>query len=142
GGIAFPLAGGFALNALLPLQTILLLVAAPAGVIAFLILLLGATERRQREVTAEPLPAYRAVEAWAPVRPCLHPRDRGGWALAARRWRGRRVEVIGEVIGRVACARRCRIVQHPGIPLLPCGFHRREAFRLAVLQVAAFERVG
>lgn len=57
GGIAFPLAGGFALNALLPLQTILLLVAAPAVVIAFLILLLGATERRQRELTAEPLPA-------------------------------------------------------------------------------------
>src|SRR5690606_29127003 len=75
GGIAFPLAGGFALNALLPLQTILLLVAAPAVVIAFLILLLGATERRQRELMAEPLPAYRAVEAWAPVRPCLHPHD-------------------------------------------------------------------
>lgn len=58
GGIAFPMAGGFALNALFPLQTILLLVAAPAVVIALLILLLGATERRQRqEPSAEPLPA-------------------------------------------------------------------------------------
>jgi len=47
GGIAFPLAGGFALQALLPLETILVLVAAPAVVIAFLILALGMISRRQ-----------------------------------------------------------------------------------------------
>src|SRR5690606_22238821 len=38
GGIAFPIAGAFALNALLPLQAILLLIAVPAVVIALLIL--------------------------------------------------------------------------------------------------------
>src|SRR5690606_34459912 len=57
GGIAFPLAGGFALNALLPLRPILLLVAARAVVLAFLILMRGATARRRRELMAEPLPA-------------------------------------------------------------------------------------
>ncbi len=58
GGIAFPLAGGFALNALLPLQAILMLVAAPAVVIALLILLLGFRNRKRERVgAAEPVPA-------------------------------------------------------------------------------------
>lgn len=57
GGIAFPFAGGFALQALLPIETILLLVAAPALMIALLILALGAANRRQQAGLAEPLPA-------------------------------------------------------------------------------------
>jgi len=47
GGIVFPLAGGFALQALLPLETILVLVAAPAFLISILILILGAMHRRK-----------------------------------------------------------------------------------------------
>ena len=54
GGIAFPLAGGLALQALLPLETILMLVAAPAVAIALLILWLGAVNRRQVVPAAEP----------------------------------------------------------------------------------------
>ncbi len=60
GGIAFPLAGGLALNILLPIQTIMFLVAVPAVVIALLILLLGAMTRKQLRETAaaaEPLAA-------------------------------------------------------------------------------------
>ena len=57
GGIAFPLAGGLALSALLPLQTILLLIAAPALLIAVLILLLGAAERGRGEPAGEPVAA-------------------------------------------------------------------------------------
>jgi AAHS family 4-hydroxybenzoate transporter-like MFS transporter len=47
GGIAFPLAGGFALQALLSLKMILVLVAVPAVLIAVLILLLGYLNRNQ-----------------------------------------------------------------------------------------------
>ncbi len=57
GGIAFPFAGGFALNALLPLQTIMLFIAAPAVIIALLILLLGIVERPTRKRVVDPLPA-------------------------------------------------------------------------------------
>ena len=57
GGIAFPYAGGLALAAMLPLQSILLLSAAPAVLIALLILLLGATKGGPRAVRAEPRPA-------------------------------------------------------------------------------------
>lgn len=58
GGIAFPLAGGYALSLLLPLETIMLLIAAPAAIVALLILLLGTVERRQpAPATAQPLPA-------------------------------------------------------------------------------------
>jgi len=55
GGIVFPYLGGNALEALLPLQTIMLLVAVPAVLVAILIVILGLGERRQ--ATAEWSPA-------------------------------------------------------------------------------------
>jgi AAHS family 4-hydroxybenzoate transporter-like MFS transporter len=61
GGIALPYAGGMALQIALPLETIMLVIAAPALVVAVLILLLGSTNRRQKargeDPMAQPLPA-------------------------------------------------------------------------------------
>ena len=57
GGIAFPYAGGLALTIFLPLETILLLVAVPAVLIALLILLLGAVRGEPRLAQAHPRPA-------------------------------------------------------------------------------------
>ena len=50
--------------------------------------------------------------------------------------------MVGQIARGVPRARRGRIVQHPGIPLLPGGLHRIEALGLAPLEIAAFERVG
>lgn len=47
GGIAFPYAGGLALTLLVPLETIMLMVAAPAIVIAVLIFILGIVNKGQ-----------------------------------------------------------------------------------------------
>ena len=58
GGIAFPLAGGYALTLMLPLETIMMVIAAPAFIVALLILLLGFVERRQAKS-----PAGQAVPA-------------------------------------------------------------------------------
>jgi len=68
GGIAFPYAGGLALTLLVPLETIMLIVAAPALLIAVLIFILGIVNRGQisageveappeSEGEAEPVPA-------------------------------------------------------------------------------------
>src|SRR5690606_32215197 len=64
--------------------------------------------------------------------------------LVARRRRrgGRRVEVVGEVAGRVARARRGGIVEHSRVPLLPLGPQGCEALRQAVFQVSALKRIG
>ncbi len=49
GGIVFPLLGGMALDTTLGMQAIMMLIAAPALVIAFLVLLLGLGSRQQQE---------------------------------------------------------------------------------------------
>ena len=56
GGIVFPLVGGMALGTALSLETIMLLIAAPAVIVALLILWLG-TVGRPGEVATKPLPA-------------------------------------------------------------------------------------
>ncbi|MBT2133276.1 MFS transporter [Croceibacterium sp. LX-88] len=57
GGIAFPAAGAFALQAMLPLQTIMVVIAIPAVLVAVLILWLGAVERRSPGVEPQLEPA-------------------------------------------------------------------------------------
>ncbi|HEY6815196.1 MAG TPA: MFS transporter [Croceibacterium sp.] len=57
GGIIFPLAGGYALASTMALETILMLIAAPAVLIALLILLLGARQGGGQALRAEPQPA-------------------------------------------------------------------------------------
>jgi AAHS family 4-hydroxybenzoate transporter-like MFS transporter len=56
GGIFFPLAGGLALGSTLGLETLMPIIAAPATVIALLILLLGAAQRR-KAADADMVPA-------------------------------------------------------------------------------------
>ena len=58
GGIFFPLAGGMALGTTLSLQAIMLLIAAPAVIVALLILMLGRVERRKAEARPEPEAAF------------------------------------------------------------------------------------
>ena len=58
GGIIFPLVGGLALGATLALQSIMLLIAVPAVIVALLILLLGRVERRNAAVRPEPAAAF------------------------------------------------------------------------------------
>lgn len=60
GGIAFPYAGGLALTLMVPLETIMLIVAVPAVIIAVLIFILGIVNRGQisaGDVGVEPEPA-------------------------------------------------------------------------------------
>ena len=57
GGILFPVVGGLALGTTLSLQSIMLLIAVPAVLVALLILLLGRVERGAKEPLAQPLPA-------------------------------------------------------------------------------------
>ena len=57
GGIVFPFAGGTALGTTLSLETIMLLIAVPAVLVALLILWLGAVNRRAPAAGFEPLPA-------------------------------------------------------------------------------------
>jgi AAHS family 4-hydroxybenzoate transporter-like MFS transporter len=54
GGMVFPLLGGMALAAELPLPTIMLLIALPALLVAVLIVILGLGERRQAALKASP----------------------------------------------------------------------------------------
>lgn len=57
GGIFLPFAGGMALAAALDLQTIMLLIAVPAVIVAMLILLLGVNNSRMERIAAGPVPA-------------------------------------------------------------------------------------
>ena len=57
GGIVFPFAGGMALGTTLSLETIMLLIAVPAVLVALLILWLGAVNRRAPVAGLEPVPA-------------------------------------------------------------------------------------
>ncbi|MFC4256043.1 MFS transporter [Altererythrobacter xixiisoli] len=57
GGIAFPLAGGYALTLLLPLETIMFATAVPAVIVAGLILVLGWENRRWAKDQVQPQPA-------------------------------------------------------------------------------------
>lgn len=54
GGIAFPLAGGYALTLLLPLETIMFATAVPAVIVAGLILVLGWENRRWAKDEVQP----------------------------------------------------------------------------------------
>lgn len=50
--------------------------------------------------------------------------------------------MIGQFAGGEAIAGSGGIVEHPGIPLREGGFQLAEGFRLAVLQICPFQRVG
>ena len=63
GGIAFPYAGGLALTLLVPLETIMLIVAAPALLIAVLIFILGIVNRGQISAGAVEAPTEPEGEA-------------------------------------------------------------------------------
>jgi AAHS family 4-hydroxybenzoate transporter-like MFS transporter len=56
GGIVFPLVGGLALGTTLSLQSIMLMIAIPAVLVACLIVLLGVVERRPQVALRDPLP--------------------------------------------------------------------------------------